>query len=233
VSEPLGGGRQTPGVVRVGETIRRPLHRNSEFAHAVLRHLEAVGFTGAPRLLGIDDEGREILTYVEGRVFSGPENVGDSVTILSDTQIVSAAGLIRGFHDATAGSALAGSAGVVCHGDLGQHNIVFCGDEARAIVDWDEDVAPGSRLVDLAHAAWCLAEIGESGGETSEQARRLRLVCEAYGWPDAASVLDELEARFVRAGTWHAERGATEGARIFSDMLDWLLANRAALLQAA
>lgn len=62
------GGRQSSGVVRVGDTVRRPLHRNSEFVHALLRHFEAVGFDGAPRLLGVDDQGREILTYVEGEV---------------------------------------------------------------------------------------------------------------------------------------------------------------------
>jgi len=32
---------------------------------ARLRHLEAVGFTGAPRFLGIDAAGREVLSYIE------------------------------------------------------------------------------------------------------------------------------------------------------------------------
>jgi hypothetical protein len=64
----LAGGASGVRVVRVSETVRRPLHRNSAFVHAVLLHLEAVGFEGAPRFLGIDEEGREILSYVEGRV---------------------------------------------------------------------------------------------------------------------------------------------------------------------
>ena len=78
----LGG--LAPGIVRVGDTVRRPLHRNSEFVHALLRHFEAVGFDGAPRLLGIDEQGREILSYIDGRVFVGPEEVGDPVEILTD-----------------------------------------------------------------------------------------------------------------------------------------------------
>lgn len=225
----LQGGRQSRGVVRNGQTVRRPLHRNSEFVHALLRHLEAVGFDGAPRLLGIDEEGREILTYVEGDVLVGPADDGEPAEILSDAQLVSAGRLIRRFHDATAGTPLAGDAEVVCHRDLGQHNIVFRGDAAVAIIDWDEDVAPGPRVLDFAHAVWCLAEVGEQGGDLSEQSRRVRLLCDSYGWEDGAAVIDEIEARFRRALEWHEQRGNAEGARIFSEVLDWIVAHGPAL----
>src|SRR5262245_23869701 len=146
-------------VVRIGDTVRRPLHRNSDYVHSLLRHFEAVGFDGAPRFLGIDGKGRDILTYVEGEVFVGPDEVGDPVEILTDEQCTSAGRLIRRFHDATAGTPLAGDGEVVCHPDLGQHNVVFRGNEAVAIIDWDEDVAPGARIFDFAHAVWCLAEV--------------------------------------------------------------------------
>ena len=63
VEIPLEGGRITPGVVRVGETVRRPRNPNSEFVHEVLLHLESVGFDAAPRFLGIDEQGREILSF--------------------------------------------------------------------------------------------------------------------------------------------------------------------------
>jgi phosphotransferase family enzyme len=210
-------------VVRVGDTVRRPLHRNSEFVHDLLRHFEAVAFDGAPRFLGIDEQGREILTYIYGDVFVGPAEVGDPVHILSDRQVASAGRLIRRFHDATAGTPLAGAAEVVCHPDLGQHNIVFQGDDAVAIIDWDEDVAPGPRRFDLAHALWCLAEIGEQGGSIDDQAHRARLVCDAYGWADRAGLIDELEARFRRALV-HAQTNGLGGAvRVWETMLDWLV----------
>jgi hypothetical protein len=45
----LAGGAQMDGVVRVGETVRRPLHARSEYVHAVLAHLNAVGFDEAVR----------------------------------------------------------------------------------------------------------------------------------------------------------------------------------------
>jgi Ser/Thr protein kinase RdoA (MazF antagonist) len=225
----LVGGRQSSGIVRVGDAVRRPLHRNSEFVHALLRHFETVGFDGAPRLLGIDDEGREILTYIEGEVFVGPDEVGDPVRPLSDPQLASAGRLIRRFHDATAGTSLAGAAEVVCHPDLGQHNIVFRDEEAVAIIDWDEDVARGSRIFDLSHAVWCLAEIGEQGGAVADQARRARIVCAAYGWGDRSALIGEIEARFRRALAHAEENELEEPARIWTTMLGWLLENSPAL----
>src|SRR3954454_22310772 len=62
----LDGGYTNAGlVVRVGDTVRRP--SSSPATHALLRHLEAVGFDGAPRLLGVDERGREVLSFVPGR----------------------------------------------------------------------------------------------------------------------------------------------------------------------
>jgi hypothetical protein len=57
MEQALEGGCQTDGVVRVGETVRRPLHARSEYVHSVLEHLASVGFDGAPRLLGVDEIG--------------------------------------------------------------------------------------------------------------------------------------------------------------------------------
>lgn len=226
---PLAGGCQSSDVVRVGDTVRRRLHRNSGFVHALLRHFEVVGFDGAPRFLGIDDQGREVLTYVEGAVFAGPEEVGDAVSILSDPQLVSAGQLIRRFHDATAGTPLAGAAEVVCHSDLGQHNIVFHGDDAVAIIDWDEHVAPGTRILDLSHAVWCLAEIGEQGGRIAAQAHRTRIVCDAYGWTDRDALIGEIEARFRRALAHARGEGLDESVRIWTSMLDWIVEHGAEL----
>jgi Phosphotransferase enzyme family len=222
--ELLEGGRQTTGVVRVGDTVRRPLHRRSEYVHAVLRHLEAAGFSGAPRLLGVDEEGREVLRFIEGEVDTAP---------LSDARLASAGGLIRGFHDATAGSELAGGEEVVCHGDLGPHNTVFAGDEAVALIDWDEDVAPGPRVVDLAHAVWCFVDVGESGGPLGEQGRRVRLMCDAYGWDDPPAVIDEIDALLRRARDRHANAGRRRAVAVFEELIAWMAAHGPALRRAA
>src|SRR5262249_31065330 len=55
---PLLGGMSTPGVVRLGDTVRRPLKADAEYVHDLLLYLERCGFDGAPRYLGVDERGR-------------------------------------------------------------------------------------------------------------------------------------------------------------------------------
>jgi aminoglycoside phosphotransferase (APT) family kinase protein len=212
----------TPGVVRVGDTVRRPPHDRSLYVRSVLRHLESVGFDGAPRVLGTDQDGREILSFIAGDVVREPAQ-------LSDARLRSVAGLIRRFHDATAGTALARGAEVVCHGDLGPHNTVFDGDRAVGLIDWDVYVAPGPRLHDLGHAVWCYADIGAEGGPVALQARRARLICEAYGWDDPDAVIDEITDRFRRARAQHRAAGRDKAVGIFSELITWMQLHAAEL----
>jgi len=65
--ERLTGG-SISAVAKVGDTVRRNAGPWTPAVHALLRHLEAVGFDGAPRVLGIDGQGREVLSYVPGEV---------------------------------------------------------------------------------------------------------------------------------------------------------------------
>lgn len=202
----------TRGLVRIGSTICRPLHGRSAYVQAVL-HLEAVGFEGAPRFLGVDDEGREILTYIEGEVLDG------SPALIPDRRLRTAARLIRDFHDATAGSAIARGGEVVCHGDLGQHNLVFRGEQAVGLIDWDEGVAPASRLVDLAHAVWCFAAVGERALPICYQAHAIKAMCEVYGWTDPIALVDEIADRLRRARDEHAANGRSKAVIVFEEMI--------------
>jgi hypothetical protein len=58
------------GVFRTGQMVRRAACAWSTTVHALLRHLAAVGFTAAPQVIepGFDDQGREMLTFIEGEV---------------------------------------------------------------------------------------------------------------------------------------------------------------------
>src|SRR5438132_147348 len=69
LEERLGGGRSTTGIVRIGETLRRPLGPWTPPIHAFLRHLHASGFAAAPEVFGLDDQGREILSYIPGETW--------------------------------------------------------------------------------------------------------------------------------------------------------------------
>jgi hypothetical protein len=98
--ELLVGGRTSPGVVRIWNTVHRPVRRSTTTVHAVLRHLEQAGFTGAPRVLGFDDAGREVLTYLEG------ETAGEApwpAWMSSDEALVQVGSWLRRLHDTTVG----------------------------------------------------------------------------------------------------------------------------------
>jgi hypothetical protein len=122
---------------------------------------------------------------------------------------------------------------VVCHGDLGPHNPVFVGDEAVGLVDWDEGVAPGARLVGLAHAVWCFVDVGESGGPVEGQGRRIRLMCDAYGWGDAGAIVDEIAALPRRARDQHVSAGRHQAAAIFEELMRWMADREDALRTAS
>ena len=116
---PLSGGHQTPGIMRVGNTVRRPAKGNAAFVHDLLLFLEDQGFPFAPHFLGMDEQSREILSYLEG------ESWLDSGSRLSDGLLEQAAKVIRRYHDTTAGSPLALGHEIVAHHDLGPHNTIF------------------------------------------------------------------------------------------------------------
>jgi aminoglycoside phosphotransferase (APT) family kinase protein len=129
--------------------------------------------------------------------------------------------MIRRFHDATAGSALAAGAEIVAHNELGPHNTVFVDDKTVAFLDWD-DAAPSTRLFDLANAVWCFVNVGEGGGPVGEQARRIQLMCDAYGWDDTDAIVDEIRADLGRALSNHELAGRQKAAGIFGEMVRWM-----------
>lgn len=218
----LGGGAQSVGLVRIGSTVRRERDPNAPLVELLLAELERSGFAGVPRYLGSDEQGRQVLSYVPGSVPVGPP------FRLTDGQLLTATHLIREYHDRTAVSPLRGDQDVVCHGDLGPFNTVFDGDEAVALIDFGDEVAPGSRASDFAHAVWCFADLIESDVPLGEQVRKAELMCRAYPSMAPADVIDELRLRFVRAREAHARAGRAGPIRAFDDLLTWLDENGSA-----
>jgi len=190
-----GGIAHRGTVVRVGDTVRRPVQSTSAATHALLRHLEAVGFEGAPRFLGIDADGREILSYIPGTTVLPPY----PAWALSDEALVSVAELLRAYHDAVAGfdpaphvwppsppTSFRGE--LVSHNDPNLDNVVFRDRRAVALIDWDL-ASPGSRLWDVACAARMWAPVRPDAhipdARRGRALRRLRLFVDAYGLGDA------------------------------------------------
>ncbi|MER6219120.1 phosphotransferase [Streptomyces sp900105755] len=167
-------------VVRIGATVRRPASARTRFVGDLLKLLEAGGWPGAPRYHGIDEKGREVLTYLDGHVAWRPRQPPE---VHSDGSLLRVARLVREFHDLTAGTELAGSHEVVCHNDLAPRNTVYrpVGGVLRpvAFIDWDL-AAPGARIHDVAHVCWQYLRLGPGIADLSDAARRLRLIADAY-----------------------------------------------------
>jgi hypothetical protein len=158
--EPLAGGFGNLGaVVRVGDTVRRPPRPSSEAVRALLLHLEGCEFDGAPRFLDVDEQGRDVLSFVAGEVPLPPY----PEWAMTDRALRSMGELLARFHEASASFDQASVTGweldwadpgggpVICHNDGFPENVVFRDGVAVALIDFDM-AGPGRPLWDLAIA---------------------------------------------------------------------------------
>ena len=235
------GEEQLPGgfvnvVVRVGDTVRRQPGERAAFVHELLRQLGRQGWSGAPRFLGLDEDGREMLSYVDGYVaWDDPRSPATS----SLGSLRSVGRLVRELHDLTAGTSLAADSEVVCHNDLSPKNTVYAANGARAIafIDWDL-AAPGSRIHDLALACWQYA--GTDRTDPDLVIDRWRALCDGYGPTDRTALVDTV--LWWQDRSWRGiESAATSGDVAMSRLRDlgvpagiraahdWVAANAALL----
>ncbi|TLF74184.1 aminoglycoside phosphotransferase family protein, partial [Nonomuraea sp. KC401] len=136
--EPLHGGHNATEVVRVGDTVRRARDSNAAFAARVLRHLESAGYPYAPRHLGIDERGRDVLGFITGATTDHPAQRAPGAYARGGR-------MLRELHEATAGHMLAAGRECVVHGDPGPFNTVFRDGLPVAFIDWSS-CRPGDRL---------------------------------------------------------------------------------------
>ncbi len=187
----LPGGFVTE-VVRVGDTVRRTPPPDPSFVHELLALFERRGWPGAPRFLGHDEQGREVLTFLPGHAAWAPEQ---PAAVTSPASLARVAELVREFHDLTAGTPLAAGQEVVCHNDLAPKNTVYrdagAGLVPVAFIDWDI-AAPGARIHDVAHVCWQYLDLGPGITDVAAAGRGLRLICDAYGLDDRASLIDAI-----------------------------------------
>ncbi|WP_020575126.1 aminoglycoside phosphotransferase family protein [Actinopolymorpha alba] len=219
--ESLRGGINP--IVRIGTTIRRPVGAWSSAVHELLQHLESVGFRGAPRFLGIDEQGREVLSLVPGETPWPPRP-----TLFHPELLVSSAVLLRVYHDAVAGwtptvpewqlpPVATGRPEVICHNDAAPWNLISLGHTAVALVDWDT-AAPGPRMWDFAYLAYTLVPLAAPENLTlmgwpasTPVSQRLASVRWAYGctpsqWDELLTTVPaRVQAAYETMRTWAAE----------------------------
>ena len=225
MNEELLAGGDVNVVVRVGDTVRRPTGPWSPAVQALLRHFESAGFDGAPRFLGIDDRGREILGYLEGEAALPPVPTDDEA-------VVELARLVRRMHDAQAGFVHPGpwftpdeTGPVICFRDFFPPNVVFRDGRPVALIDWDL-AGPGERALDVAAlAAWWSPlrpddEAAQYGFPTTRRGPRMRAICNAYGLEERADLIDRLIAMRHAGYELHRRLGGHERQPGWREMWD-------------
>jgi hypothetical protein len=194
---------------------------------SLLRHLEHVGFDGAPRVVGsgFAPDGRETLSFIPG---SSPQPHA-----WSDEGVFAVGALLRRLHSATAtfeppedaqwrawwGRELSGANPVISHCDTGPWNFIARNGIPVAIVDW-EFAGPVGVLWELAQTAWLNAQLHDddvaerySLPSAEDRARQLRLVLDGYELPASERVgfVDKMIEFATHAARWEAiEAGVVE-----------------------
>ena len=219
-------GGNAGGAWRVGDTVRRQTGKWTPSVHELLRYLEVCQFDGAPRVYGIDDKGREVLSFLAG------ESVGDRRPwpkwVHSDQALIEVGQWLRRYHDTVSSfvvpfdshwrgsTRLWQSGDVICHNDAAPYNAIWSAepkepclndqstDRPRLIgfIDWDF-AAPQPPIWDLAFVAssWVplhAREVAVSEGfeDFTDRPRRLGLLLDSYGY--LGSIGELLEAVRMR-----------------------------------
>jgi hypothetical protein len=240
----LPKGDVTAGVVRIGDTVRRPHQPSSEFVAAFLEHLASVGFDAAPRYLGRDRQGRDVLTFLDGDVPGDPVPAWAA----ADGVLPSVGALVRRLHEAADGwvPALApptvpdrppaplpdGESRLISHRDVTPQNVIFRNGAAVGLVDFDL-VGVTTRAIDLANTAMHWVPLRDPADRDAvydgiDVAGRIALLVDGYsiagndrrGDVDAARFLDGCALRFAglyRTMQWNADNLGGGWARMWAE----------------
>lgn len=239
-------------IVRVADTVRRPAEPWTPAVAALLQHYEQEGFALAPRHLGYDAEGRQVLSFMAGGTINertvDPLVLGSAVRRLHDAgqDFVMPAGTC--WHN---GTRSVGEGEVLCHNDLGPWNILGTDDEVSAFIDFDT-VAPKNPKWELADLAYRFGPLYPDDflarfdwhPTIGDRASRIVALLDGYGWPRSrrqevvAVLVDNLQQHvdrlIARAGLLEGRAGQVnrDGAAVDAASRDWTAEHMPALASA-
>ncbi|MUL49008.1 phosphotransferase [Mycobacterium sp. CBMA293] len=241
-------------VLRTGGTVRRSTGHWTPAVHELLKHLESVGFWGAPRVFGVDSEGHEVLTFIDGQTAASAE--GWPAWLRFEANLVRVARLLRRFHDAVEsfrpGPSLQwrdGSRGlrdgeIIGHNDVSLANLVADSTgRIHSLIDWD-NAGPTTRRRDLAYATWHVVGLhardharARGWSKAPDIARRLQMFLDAYGLEDREGFVDDIIAcigaavRSCRVAVQAGDHGARPFVALLARDLEFACQHRSALEQ--
>lgn len=223
-------GGNTTGAVLIDGVIHKRASPWTPTVHALLRYLEEVGFPGAPRALGFDSSGREMLSYLPG------ETIGDRdpwpAWVWADSMLVQVGQWLRRLHDLTAdfrppaderwfiGGVM--RPGLIAgHQDAAPYNAVVDGERLVGFCDWDI-AGPSSREWDLAFSMLPWVPLapdapgpsdaaGTGEPDAGERSRRFHLLLDAYGFEGDREVFGSVVPQRARRQAGVIRRMAAAG----------------------
>jgi thiamine kinase-like enzyme len=176
----LSGGNLT-SIYKKNETVLREQKPWSSTIHRVLLHLEKVGHTNSPRFIGIDDSGKEVLSFVPGDCkFDYPFTNDEQEQLLI---IKNVAEMMRKYHDASLSFERTERDNwmfsyngqlekeVICHNDIAPYNITFVNDIPYGMIDFDT-CCPAPRIWDIVYALYRFVPFSEKLYDSEKQEYR-------------------------------------------------------------
>lgn len=199
-------GGNVGDVSRRGDRVYRTAGSWTPGIQRLMRHLRDSGLEWVPEPLGMDERGREVLSFMPGDVPSYPM----PAYVWEDQTLVDAAAMLRRLHDATTDyidpdaqwrQSAREPVEVICHNDFAPYNMVFRDGRLVGMIDFDM-ASPGPRLWDLAYLAYRIVPLTDPsnpdgfGFGEGERLKRLASLVDAYGMPyPVANVLNIAQDR--------------------------------------
>lgn len=223
-----GGNMNTP--ILKDHHVYKEMTDATPALHKLLEHLRSKGIDWVPRSYIDQEEGKHVLSYIEGMV---PHDM--PLWIWQESILEEVAKKMRAWHDATLdfdhksltwlndnGQAHE----VICHNDFAPYNCVFRDEKLIGVIDFDV-CSPGTRLWDLAYAAYrfvplCPTENIDLYKECSpftktEMIDRLKRFLEVYGQGqgkttyEIGTAIEKVQERLSALAKWSEAYGKAQG----------------------